>query len=99
MTGGIRVDELQTFREEIDRIDQEMLALFSERMDIVSKIADYKMAKDMIVYDQNREDEVVNKNLGNCSNDEYKPYYKEVLDVILRVSKEYQKQLILRSTL
>jgi monofunctional chorismate mutase len=99
MTGGIRVDELQTFREEIDRIDQEMLALFSERMAIVSKIADYKMAKDMIVYDQNREDEVVNKNLGNCSNDEYKPYYKEVLDVILRVSKEYQKQLILRSTL
>jgi len=93
------VDELQTFREEIDRIDQEMLALFSERMAIVSKIADYKMAKDMIVYDQNREDEVVNKNLGNCSNDEYKPYYKEVLDVILRVSKEYQKQLILRSTL
>jgi len=93
------VDELQSYRDQIDAIDKEMLELFSRRMAIVSDIASYKMERDMIVYDQTREEEVINKNLEYCKDLELKAYYAEVLEVILRVSKEYQKQIILRSTI
>ncbi|NLZ61927.1 MAG: chorismate mutase [Acholeplasmataceae bacterium] len=93
------MEELISYREEIDVIDKQILALFSRRMAVVGKIAGYKMKKDMIVYDQTREDEVVNKNMDNCKDEELKPYYQEVLETILRVSKEYQKQIILRNTI
>ncbi|MBU1144366.1 MAG: chorismate mutase [Firmicutes bacterium] len=93
------MDELKTFRNEIDLIDEQMQTLFLKRMEIVESIANFKMANDLTVYDHNREEEVIQKNLLKIENSEFFEYYEEVLRTILKVSKEYQKRLIIRSTL
>lgn len=92
------MEELKNLRESIDSIDRQIQELFMERMVVVEKIANFKMENDMTVYDHTREDEIVRKNLDKLENSEYKDYYKEVLETILKVSKEYQKALIFRST-
>lgn len=91
--------DIKLLRDQIDSIDQQMRELFIERMKIVKEIADYKMSQDKTVYDHNREIEVIEKNLSKIEDPMYQAYYKEVLNTLMQVSKEYQKQLILRSTL
>ena len=49
--------DLQNYREEIDRVDGELLRLFTERMDIVHKIAEYKKEHNLPVLDAVRERE------------------------------------------
>ncbi|MBN2504273.1 MAG: chorismate mutase [Bacilli bacterium] len=93
------MEELAKYRENIDEIDKKIRELFLDRMRIVGMIADLKMTNDMTVYDHNRETEVLKKNLDFDDPAEMKQYYQEVLEAILKVSKDYQKALILRSTL
>ncbi|MCL2392472.1 MAG: chorismate mutase [Oscillospiraceae bacterium] len=42
-------------REEIDRIDDELLSLFQQRMDVVAEVAAFKQAADLPVLDNKRE--------------------------------------------
>ena len=93
------MEDLKKYRESIDLIDQQIRELFLERMITVEKIANLKMEKDMTVYDHARENEIINKNLSSLENSEFKDYYQEVLYTILKVSKEYQKAIIIRSTI
>lgn len=39
---AIIIMDLTSFRNEIDRIDEQLLSLFEDRMEIVRKIAQYK---------------------------------------------------------
>ncbi len=93
------MEELKNYRESIDLIDKQIRELFLERMITVEKIANLKMEKDMTVYDHTRENEIIEKNLLGLENSEFKDYYGEVLHTILKVSKEYQKAIIIRSTI
>lgn len=93
------MEELKKYRESIDLIDMQIRELFLERMITVEKIAYLKMENDMTVYDHTREDEIIHKNLDSMESLEYKDYYREVLETILKVSREYQKAIIFRSTL
>lgn len=49
----MNLDELRT---EIDKIDNELVALFDRRMDVAAQIAAYKMEKGLPVYDPVREE-------------------------------------------
>ncbi|MDD3478483.1 MAG: chorismate mutase [Candidatus Izemoplasmatales bacterium] len=91
--------DLKDYRNQIDTIDATIRQLFEERMLIVAKIADLKMREEKPVYDHQREDEVIRKNLDSVEHEEYRQYYEDVLRTIMRVSKEMQKELILRNTL
>ncbi len=93
------MEELKKYRESIDLIDRQIRELFLERMITVEKIANLKMEKDMTVYDHTREDEIINNNLASLENSEFKEYYLEVLQTLMKVSKEYQKAIIIRNTL
>lgn len=46
---------LEELRQEIDRVDKELLKLFVERMGICSQVADYKRKIGMPVLDVKRE--------------------------------------------
>lgn len=91
--------EIVEYRQAIDDIDDQIRMLFVKRMDMVKKIADYKMAHDLTVYDSSREDKVIARNLMGINSEEYLKYYEEVLHCILKVSKEYQKSMIMGSIL
>ena len=93
------MEQLQTYRDEIDMIDQKIQELILKRMDIVAAIADYKMTRDLSVYDHRREDEVIRKNLDRIKDSPYVTYYQHILEVVLKESKEFQKAIVIRSTL
>ena len=49
--------DLADFRNQIDEIDQELMALFRRRMETVEQIAAYKEQHGLPVYDPQREEE------------------------------------------
>jgi len=46
---------LQELRQQIDRIDDDLVRLFQERMDVSAEIAHYKKQHNLQVYDPQRE--------------------------------------------
>ena len=92
------MSDLLSYRNQIDEIDTQIRQLFIKRMNLVKEIAEYKMAHDIAVYDSTRELEVIAKNVESLEEKSYQPYYQSVIEEMMKVSKEYQKALILRST-
>ena len=62
--------DLQDIRIEINQIDDEMRQLFEKRMILVAKVAEYKMAHNMEVFDEKREKEVIDNNTNKLKNDQ-----------------------------
>lgn len=60
------MDELQNLRGEIDRLDNELLALLIKRFELMTAIADYKRKHQLPVYDGARERELLER-LGKKS--------------------------------
>jgi chorismate mutase len=85
---------LDEIREKIDAIDNQMRVLFEERMDCIKAVAEYKFKNDGNIFDQNREEEMMEKNLSQLKNTEYVNEYERFLNEILSLSKTYQKDWI-----
>ena len=94
MAGGIRMDQLQQARAAIDEIDAQMAALFERRMEAVGQVAQYKAATGKPVFDAAREDAVLAKNTARLQNEELRPYYRQVLQNMMAVSRSYQRKLL-----
>ncbi|MDU4603691.1 MAG: chorismate mutase [Clostridium perfringens] len=84
-------DKLAQCREEIDRIDGELMKLFEERMNVVLDVARYKKENNMEIFHKDRENQVIEKNLSRVKNKELLPYAEEMLHALMDISKEYQK--------
>lgn len=50
------MDTLLKYRDEIDTIDNELLALFAKRFAVVKKIGEYKKEKGLPIIDKSREE-------------------------------------------
>lgn len=48
------MNELELYRERIDRIDDELVALLAKRMELVALIGKYKRTEHLAAYDANR---------------------------------------------
>lgn len=82
--------ELDKLRKEINKVDKELVSLFEKRMKLVKEIGKYKKENNLPVLDMKREEEVKARNLALVKEEELKKYYEELLDTLLKVSKEYQ---------
>lgn len=91
---GEAMTELDKARKEINRIDREMAALFSERMDAARTVAEYKRLHGMRITDAAREAEVISRNSAFIKNENYKSYYIEFLRNNMDISKKYQHRLL-----
>ena len=49
--------DLKDYREQLDKLDDEMVRLFTQRMELCAKIADYKKKNGLPVLDVRRERE------------------------------------------
>jgi len=85
---------LESSRMEIDNIDREMALLFEKRMDMVRNIITYKKENNMPVFDQGREQIVIEKNKALLSNPEYTDYFVGFITSLMNESKRYQKSLV-----
>lgn len=88
------MNSLEIIRKEIDGIDEEIRVLFEKRMDCIKAIAEYKFNNNTKIFDQSREEIIIQKNLSGLENKEYQTEYKKFLETLMDTSKEYQKYWI-----
>ena len=81
------MEKLDMYRESLDSIDEKIIELYEKRMNIVKLISRYKEEHNFPTHDQNRENSMLEKNLNKIKNEEYKKYYKSVLNGFLEASK------------
>ena len=83
------MEKLQEYRDEIEKIDEELAKLICKRMDVSLKIGQLKKDNNLSIYDPKREELLREKNLSKIE-EKYRKGYNEILNVILKVSKDLQ---------
>ncbi|MCL2627941.1 MAG: chorismate mutase [Oscillospiraceae bacterium] len=84
---------LQDLRAEIDKIDEELIRLFGERMDISAKVAEYKRENNMPVFDAKREQEILEKIAKKVTKDR-KDAIITLYKQIFELSRAEQEQIL-----
>ena len=85
--------DLQELRHQIDDIDNQLVALFKERMQVAANVAEYKRQNGMQVLDASRERALLSK-IAELSGEEFEDYTRTLYSTILELSRSYQhKQL------
>lgn len=93
-----RQNEMKTLEESrriINEIDRKMAHLFQERMEAVREIAAFKQEHDLSVFDPEREQTVLNRNIGEYPDDGTRDLYVAFLQNTMDLSKQYQHRLII----
>ena len=81
--------ELKELREEIDRIDSELVPLFLKRMRISAEVAEYKRQNQMPVLDSSRERALL-ESVSERAGEEMEEYTRTLYTTILDLSRSYQ---------
>lgn len=86
--------DLVECREAIDRIDNEIVKLFEERMKIAKNVAEYKMHTGKKIYDREREEDKLNR-LGELASSDFNKHgIIELFTQIMSISRKYQYSLL-----
>ena len=85
--------DLEDYRKELDALDRELVALFEKRMQLSQAIGNYKRAHDLPIFDESREQRVVEQNLTHLKSEEFAVQTHHFLDTIMDLSKEVQKDI------
>ncbi|WP_253294682.1 prephenate dehydratase [Anaerocolumna aminovalerica] len=93
-TGMVKMIDLQQSRNEIDRIDKQIVSLFEERMEIAKDVAAYKIKTGKKVLDKERENEKLRVLQAMASNDFNKHGITELFTQIMSMSRKYQYGLM-----
>lgn len=86
--------QLETYRTEIDALDEQLVALLEARLNIALKVAQYKQENNVPVLHQNREKEVIEKMENNLDNKAFGPHMADIFTQIMTTSKAVQKERI-----
>ncbi|MEG0371098.1 MAG: prephenate dehydratase [Clostridium sp.] len=87
--------DLEEIRNEIDRIDNDILKLFSKRMDAVIKVAEYKKKNNLEVLNRKREEEVIERHLSNVTDKQYKKEVEKFLRSVMEISRQCQRKFLI----
>lgn len=85
--------DLTECRKKIDNIDDQLLDLFMQRMDIVTKVAEYKKQNGMAIFHKGREREILQR-LSEKSGEELEDYVRILYSVMMDLSRSYQNKKI-----
>ncbi len=83
--------DLNSLREEIDKIDSELIRLFCARMDVSKKVGEYKRKNSLHVLDEKREEEKL-ESLKSACKGEYREQAAELYKKIYELSRNVQKE-------
>lgn len=81
---------LDEYRKKIDEIDKKITELFEERMNVVLNVAEYKKKNNLPIFNKNREDEVIKKNLSYLKNEDYNKATERFFEKLMEVSRQFQ---------
>ncbi len=88
------MNQLEQARQEINQVDKQMAMLFERRMRAAEQVAAYKKQQGLPIYDEKREQAVIQNNLVYIENPVYRTYYQTFLQHLMDLSKEYQATLL-----
>lgn len=88
------MNDLESIRKEIDKVDREIIALFEKRMDLVKYVVDYKIKNNMEILDSSRENLIIEKNKNLLQNKEYSQYLVTFFKSLMDISKDMQNKII-----
>ena len=81
--------DLNELRLEIDKIDDELVRLFVQRMEVSARIADYKKENDLPIFVPNREAEKL-LDVAQKAGPEMAQYTRVLYDLLFELSRGYQ---------
>ena len=84
------MDKLDEYRQNIDKIDKEMVRLFEERMKNAQNIGKYKEEHGLPVLNAGREKAVIEKAAANLKDKNLAPYTEDFFENMMRISRKYQ---------
>lgn len=84
--------KIEDLREEIDKIDSELLKLFEQRMEVSSQVANYKLENNLPIFDSKREREKIASVVENSA-DNIKMYVPALYSVVMASSRAYQNKI------
>ena len=84
--------DLNEIREEIDRIDDELITLFKMRMDCAKEVGYYKLENNIPVLNLNRENEILDD--VQRKGDEYGLYARLLFSNIMELSRALQHNIV-----
>ena len=83
--------DLNDYREQIDKIDEQLIQLFEQRMDVAAGIADYKKANNIPILDTERERKVLEK-VANQVSPVMAESARMLYALLFDLSRAYQKR-------
>ena len=86
--------DLQKLRDEIDRIDKQIVDLYESRMEICKEVAEYKIETGKKVFDRVREEEKIRKVKALTSDEFSSRAVEELFEQIMSVSRKLQYKLL-----
>ena len=86
--------KLEEARKNINEIDAEIAKLFEKRMMAVEEVIAYKIENNLPIFDESREKEVLKRNVEKLNNEKLRVYYEEYLQMMMDISKKYQKAIL-----
>lgn len=82
--------DLNIIREEINKIDKELVLLLEKRFDVVMKVGEYKKQNNLPILDENREKIVIENCINNLNNKDYSSQIEEIYKHIMSLSRQLQ---------
>lgn len=89
---------LEDIRKEINGIDQKMSELYEQRMHAAEDVAAWKIAHDLPVFDEKREQEVLETGKERITDPNLKEDYGKFLQFVMDQSKDLQKSIVCKDT-
>ena len=87
-------EDMKDYRKRIDEIDSQLLKLYEERMDVVTKIGKYKMENGLPVFDAAREDAKLDEVFASVKNKKYADGAAQLFITLMQASKELQEEIL-----
>ncbi len=88
------MNELELARQDINEIDERIAELFVRRMEASARVLSYKRDNGMPIFDPEREGQVIENGLRRIENGAYRGYYRQLIQLLMDISKDYQRTLL-----
>lgn len=85
---------LEKYRKDLDEIDRQMMDLFEKRLEISKKVAEYKISKNMDVFQPERERIVIDKWEMGMKQADNRVYAKKLIETIMESSRDLQDRIL-----
>lgn len=84
---------IQDYRQEIDKVDEELVRLFNKRMEVIKEVAEFKKESKTPLYDGERERQLIAKAAERSAQDT-ELYTRVLFSTLTNVSRAYQSRML-----